>query len=268
MSEIVKITIENNVADVRLNRPEKYNSVSTEMFIALGDAVRSLSANKQVRAVVLSGEGKGFCAGLDFDYFQKMESGGFEGGGDLLDRPQGNPANLAQYAAHGWKQLPMPVIAAVHGVAYGAGCQIALAADFRFASPDARFSVMEIKWGLIPDMSASQTLRDLVRIDVAKRLLYTGKIVGAEEAARLGLVTEVYEDPLAEAFALAKEIAGKSPHAVRSAKKLLNEAWHGKERDGLVLETELVMPLIASPNQVEAIQANFDNRKPEFKDVD
>ena len=138
MSEIVKIKIENHVADVRLNRPEKYNSVSTEMFIALGDAARSLSENKQVRAVVLSGEGKGFCAGLDFDYFQKMENGGLEGGGDLLDRPEGNPANLAQYAAYGWKQLPMPVIAAVHGVAYGAGFQIAMGADFRFASPDAK----------------------------------------------------------------------------------------------------------------------------------
>ncbi|MFC1824977.1 crotonase/enoyl-CoA hydratase family protein [Thermodesulfobacteriota bacterium] len=267
MSEIVKITIKNHVAHVILNRPEKYNSVTPDMFQAIGEAARSLSSNKEVRAVVLSGEGKAFCAGIDFEFFKKMESDTV-GGDDLLERPDGNIANLAQYAAHGWKQLPVPVIAAVHGVAFGAGCQIALGADIRFASHDAKFSVMEMKWGLIPDMSASQTLRDLVRIDIAKQLLFTGKILGAEEAARLGLVTQLCEDPLAEAFTLADEIAGKNPHAVRASKKLLNETWHGEEKNGLVLETDLVMSLIGSPNQVEAIQANFENRKPRFEDVD
>ena len=267
MPEIVKIAINNHVADVRLNRPEKYNSVTPDMFHALGEAARSLSSNKQVRAVVLSGEGKAFCSGIDFEFFQQMESGDLDEGDDMLERPDGNSANLAQYAAHGWKQLPVPVIAAVRGVAFGAGCQIALGADIRFASPDAKLSVMEMKWGLIPDMSGSQTLRDLVRIDIAKQLLFTGKIVGAEEAARLGLVTQVCDDPLAEAFALADEIAGKNPHAVRAAKKLLNETWHGEEKNGLVMETDLVMSLIGTPNQVEAIQANFENRKPKFEDV-
>jgi enoyl-CoA hydratase/carnithine racemase len=127
---------------------------------------------------------------------------------------------------------------------------------------------MEMKWGLIPDMSGSQTLRDLVRIDIAKKLLFTGNVIGAEEAARLGLVTELCKDPLAEAFALANEIADKNPHAVRAAKRLLNEAWHGEEKYGLVLETDLVRTLVGSPNQVEAIQANFENRRPMFQNVD
>ncbi|MFO7962334.1 MAG: crotonase/enoyl-CoA hydratase family protein [Desulfobacterales bacterium] len=267
MSELVKTTIENHIAHVSFNRPEKYNSLNPAMFSAIGEAARNLSLNRQVRAVVLSGEGKGFCAGLDFEYFQQMESGGIQENDDLSRRPDGNIANLGQYSAHGWKQLPVPVIAAVHGVAFGGGCQIALGADIRYASPDAKFSVMEIKWGLIPDMSGSQTLRDLVRLDIAKELLFTGKILPAEEAARLGLVTRVCDDPLAEAFSLAEEIADKNPHAVRSAKKLLNEAWHGSEKHGLLLETDLIMPLIGSSNQVEAIQANFEKRKPEFKDV-
>ena len=164
MTELITITIENHVADVRLNRPEKYNALSEEMFEAIGGAVKTLSDNKSVRAVVLSGNGKGFCAGLDFGRFQQMEGGEFgDAGGDITDRMDGNIVNYGQYIAYGWKQLPVPVIAAVHGVAFGGGCQIALGADIRLARPDAKFSVMEMKWGLIPDMSGkrnSQTLRD------------------------------------------------------------------------------------------------------------
>lgn len=267
MSEIVKISIKNHVADVKLNRPDKYNALSPAMFLAIGKAAKTLADDKNIRAVVLSGEGKGFCAGLDFDYFQQMEKGGVQESDNLTERPEGNVANLAQYAAHGWKQMPVPVIAAIHGVAFGGGCQIALGADIRFASYDSKYSIMEIKWGLIPDMSGSQTLRDLVRIDVAKELLFTGKILSAEEAARIGLVTHVCDDPLSEAFKLAEEIALKNPDAVRASKKLLNAVWHGDEGKGLRLETELVMPLIGSANQIEAIQANFENRKPKFQDI-
>lgn len=265
MTDLVTISIENHVADVRLNRPDKYNALSQEMFEAIGQAAMTLSKDNTVRAVVLSGNGKGFCAGLDFARFQQMEGGGF-GESTITDRMPGNIVNAGQYIAYGWKQLPVPVIAAVHGVAYGGGCQIALGADIRLATPDSKFSVMEMKWGLIPDMSGSQTLRDLVRIDVAKELVYTGKIISGEEAAALGLVTRVCEDPLSEALQLAREIVGKNPHAVRSAKKLFNECWHGDAAKGLLMESQLEGELISSPNQIEAVKANFENRAPDFKD--
>ncbi|MFO7964286.1 MAG: crotonase/enoyl-CoA hydratase family protein [Desulfobacterales bacterium] len=267
MADLVKISVDNHVADVRLNRPEKYNALSGEMFEAIGEAITTLSKNPSVRAVVLSGEGKGFCAGLDFDRFQEMEGGAF-GESAITDRMEGNIVNSGQFIAYGWKQLPVPVIAAVHGVAFGGGCQIALGADIRLAAPDAKFSIMEMKWGLIPDMSGSQTLRDLVRIDVAKELVYTGKIISGEEAADLGLVTRVCENPLAEALKLAEAIAGKNPHAVRSAKKLFNECWHGDASKGLLMESQLEGKLISSPNQVEAVKANFENRQPRFNDPD
>ncbi len=266
MSDLVKISIDNHVADVRLNRPEKYNALSSDMFAAICEAALTLSKNNSIRAVVLSGEGRGFCAGLDFDRFKQMEESAMPESRDITARMGDNIANAGQYIAYGWKQLPVPVIAAVHGVALGGGCQIALGADIRFATPDAKFSVMEIKWGLIPDMSGSQTLRDLVRIDIAKQLIFTGKIISGEEAARLGLVTHVCKNPLEEALALAREIAGKNPHAVRSAKKLLNECWHGDDAKGLLMESQLEGKLISSPNQVEAVKANFENRLPVFKD--
>jgi enoyl-CoA hydratase/carnithine racemase len=266
MSDLVKISIDNHVADVRLNRPEKYNALSSDMFTAICEAAMTLSKNNTLRAVVLSGEGRGFCAGLDFDRFKQMEESSMPESRDITARMGDNIANPGQYIAYGWKQLPVPVIAAVHGVAFGGGCQIALGADIRFATPDAKFSVMEIKWGLIPDMSGSQTLRDLVRIDIAKELIFTGKIISGEEAARLGLVTHVSKTPLEDAHKLAREIAGKNPHAVRSAKKLLNECWHGDDSRGLVMESQLEGKLISSPNQVEAVKANFENREPNFKD--
>ena len=266
MPELVTISIENHVADVRLNRPEKYNALSPEMFAAIGKAVDALKKENAVRAVVLSGEGRGFCAGLDFGRFEQMGERNLEEAGDITDRLPGNISNWGQYIAYGWKQLPMPVIAAVHGVAYGGGCQIALGADIRLARPDSKFSVMEIKWGLIPDMSGSQTLRDLIRIDIAKELVFTGKIISGEEAAKLGLVTRVCDDPLSEAKKLASEIAGKNPNAIRAAKKLFNEAWHGDEAKGLLMESQLEKTLISSPNQIEAVMSNFQNREPKYKD--
>ena len=161
----------------------------------------------------------------------------------------------------------MPVIAAIHGVAFGGGCQIALGADIRLCRPDAKLSIMEIKWGLIPDMSASQTIRDLIPIDVAKELYFTGKIISGEEAARLKLVTRICEKPYEEAMILAAEIASKSPTAVRAAKTLLNDVWHGHDdARGLIRESELEMTLIGLENQIEAIKANFENRKPVFKE--
>lgn len=269
MTELVTIDIDAGVADVRLNRVDKYNALSPDMFQAIIEAGESLAENRQVRAVVLSGNGRGFCAGLDMASFQGMAGGGRSGGGGgtggLLKRDE-RPENHAQRPAYVWKRLPVPVIAAIHGVAYGGGCQIALGADIRFAAKDAKLSVMEIKWGLIPDMSLTQTLRDLVPLDVAKELTFTGRILSGEEAKALGLVTHVVDDPLAAALALAKEIAGKSPDAIRAGKKLLEESWRADPRSGLELESKLQTDLIGSPNQVEAVKANFENRAPNFSD--
>ena len=268
MSDIVTIDIDCGIADVRLNRPEKYNALSGDMFTAIIEAGESLASSLDVRAVVLSGNGPGFCAGLDFDSFQGMadaaESGSDVGSG-LLQRDE-RPENHAQRPAYVWKTLPMPVIAAVHGVAYGGGCQIALGADIRIASPEAKFSVMEIKWGIIPDMSITQTLRDVVRLDVAKELTFTGRIVSAVEAERLGLVSHLAEDPLVTAKALAAEIAGRNPHAVRASKHLYEQSWHGDAETGLSLEATLQKDLLGSKNQIEAVHANFEKRTPVFRD--
>jgi enoyl-CoA hydratase/carnithine racemase len=269
MTELVTIDINQGVADVRLNRVDKYNALSPDMFAAIIAAGESLADNREVRAVVLSGNGRGFCAGLDMGSFQGMAGGGRSGAsgntGGLLERDE-RPENHAQRPAYVWKRLPMPVIAAIHGVAFGGGCQIALGADIRFAAADARLSVMEIKWGLVPDMSLTQTLRDLVPLDVAKELTFTGRILSGEEAHALGLVTHVVDDPLAAALELAREIAGKSPDAIRAGKRLLEESWHADERTGLELESKLQTQLIGSPNQVEAVKANFENRAPQFAD--
>jgi enoyl-CoA hydratase/carnithine racemase len=267
MTELVTIDVQDHVADVRLNRVDKYNALSPDMFQAIIAAGESLAERGDVRAVVLSGNGRGFCAGLDMGSFQGMAGGRKGGGGTgaLLERGE-RPENHAQRPAYVWKRLPMPVIAAIHGVAYGGGCQIALGADIRFAAPDAKLSVMEIKWGLIPDMSLTQTLRDLVPLDVAKELTFTGRILSGEEAKALGLVTHVVDNPLEAAMALAREIAGKSPDAIRAGKRLLEASWRADERTGLELESTLQTGLIGSPNQVEAVKANFENRAPLFQD--
>lgn len=266
MTELVTVRVDRHIADVRLNRPGKYNALSREMMRAMAGVLRRLEAEKGVRAVVLSGEGKGFCAGLDMESFAGIQAGGDGGLSDLRDRFEGGITNLPQRIAYGWKQLPMPVIAAVHGVAFGGGCQIALGADIRLCAPDAKLSIMEMKWGLVPDMSATQTLRDLVALDVAKELIFTGRIVSGEEAARLGLVTRTCENPHAAAMALAEEIAARSPDAVRAAKALLNDAWHVSRERGLLMESEAEMTLIGRPNQIEAITANFEKRAPRFRD--
>jgi enoyl-CoA hydratase/carnithine racemase len=162
--------------------------------------------------------------------------------------------------------MPVPVIVALHGVAYGGGCQIALGADIRFAAPDAKISIMEIKWGLVPDMSITQTLRDILPLDVAKELTFTGRILSGLDAQKIGLVTHVADDPLAAAMELAGEIAAKLPDAVRAGKKLYEDSWHADARTGLEMESTLQTGLIGSENQIEAIKANFENRAPQFSD--
>jgi len=269
LNDLVPIDISaSGVADVRLNRPEKYNALSSEMFDAISAAGESLIDDSSVRAVVLSGNGRGFCAGLDFSGFRNMA-------GETERRPvagqvppSNRPENSAQRPGMVWKDVPVPVIAAVHGVAFGGGFQIAMGADIRIAAPDAKFSVMEIKWGLIPDCSISQTLRDLVRLDIAKELTFTGRIFEGPEAAELGVVTRVSDSPLETAMEMAETIATKSPGAIRLCKQLFEASWRAERATGLKLEAKLQGQLIGSANQVEVVKANFEERPAKFANPD
>jgi len=256
----VRIETRDHVAVVTLTRAEKHNALDIAMFEGIVGAAEQVAAQTGVRAVVLRGEGPSFCSGLDI---ASLMSSGLDG---LHDRLRAEPPNWFQRAAYDWVRLPVPVIAALHGNCLGGGLQIALGADIRFAAPDTRLSVMEIKWGLIPDMSLTRTLPRLVSIDVAKELTYTGRVFSGSEAEALGVVTHVTEDPLASALALAAEIAGRSPDAVRGAKRLLDEAWTGSPEQTLALEAELQLGLIGSPNQLAAVTAGITKRPAQFTD--
>jgi enoyl-CoA hydratase/carnithine racemase len=263
MSDRVSIAIDDEgIADVRLNRPDKLNACDLEMIEALGTAGGQLADNRSLRAVVLSGEGKAFCAGLDVALF----SGGEKNVDELLERDSDSPANVVQRAAWVWTAMPVPVIAAIHGVAFGAGFQVAMAADIRCVAPDAKLSAMEIKWGLIPDMTGAASLRRLVGLDTAKELIFTGRIVSGTEARELGLATHVSEKPMDEAFELARAIARRSPDAVRAAKRLLGELDERATLGRFELEARLQRTLIGGPNQIEAIRANLEKRDPRFED--
>ena len=258
----VRIEIEDHVAVVTLARPDKHNALDVAMFEGIAAACERLAGEHGVRAVVLHGDGPSFCSGLDLGSI--LASGdGLDG---LVQRLHEDRPNWFQRVAYGWVEMPVPVIAAVHGACFGGGLQIALGADIRIAGPDARLSVMEMKWGLIPDMSITRTLPRLVRIDVAKELTYTGRVVSASEAHQLGLVTRVAGDPLAAARSLASEIASRSPDAVRAAKRLLEQSWTAPPEQTLALEAELQGRLIGSPNQLAAVTAGFTKEPAEFVD--
>ncbi len=265
MSKRIEWHIADGVAHAQLARPEKINAVDMAMFEALVAVPAQLRAEPQLRCVVLSGHGRGFCAGLDTGAFAQMASDP-DTVARLLSRYPGSEANRAQQAVYGWAQLPVPVIAAVHGVCFGAGLQLALAADLRIVSAGAQLSVMEIKWGLVPDMTGVQALQRLVRADVAKELTYTGRRVGGEEAVALGLATRVAEDPVAAALALAQDIAQRSPDAIRAAKKLLDQSARLPFPQALALEAALQRQLIGGANQMEAVMSNMQKRAPRFID--
>ena len=268
MEERVVYTIKEGVADVRMNRPEKMNAIDSAMFEGLRKVGRELAENKSIRVVVLSGEGRAFCAGLDFTSFQAMADTDKQDSSidPITGRDPDYPANIAQDAGYVWHIMPVPVIAAVHGVAFGGGLQIAMGADIRIIEPDANMSIMEIKWGLVPDMSGTQMLRHLVPLDVVKELTFTGKLITGEEAVALGLATRTSKTPYEDAMALAKEIASKSPDAIRAGKKLLNASRLVTLAEGFKLEAELQTSLIGKPNQIEAVMANMEKRDPKFKD--
>ena len=272
MDDRITVELEDGVADVRLTRADKMNALDDAMFSGLIEMGERLKTEKGVRAIVLSGEGKAFCAGLDMGNFGKMASGERSGGqsstGESLLTPKrtAGGSNRAQHAVMVWREQPVPVIAAVHGVAFGGGFQLALAADLRFVTADTRMAVMEIKWGLVPDMAGMVLMKGLVRDDVARELTYTGRIFQGEEAARLGIATRVCDDPRAEALALAAEIASKSPTAIRGAKRLLDMVADADQPAILLAESQEQGALIGSPNQVEAVMSNMQKRAAVYAD--
>src|SRR5437879_11144669 len=270
MEKRVSVSISEGVADVRLVRADKMNALDAAMFDALVATSERLAQAKGRRAVAWSGEGRSFCAGLDIGRSDAMKQGGGNGiaGGekrDLTARTHGL-ANFPQQAVWGWRQLPVPVIAAIQGVAFGGGFQLALGADIRFLSPDARMSIMEIKWGLVPDMARTPILASLVRDDILRELTYTGRIFSAQEAMSYGLATRICDDPRATAFEVAREIASKSPEAIRAAKRMLNNLAVDPG-PALLAESAEQMKLLAGANQPQAVRANIDKRAPRFADV-
>ncbi|MBV1918877.1 MAG: crotonase/enoyl-CoA hydratase family protein [Sphingomonadaceae bacterium] len=214
----VAVSIDDGVADVRLDRPAKHNALNPTLMNALEEVLDYLSSHEALRCVVLSGEGRSFCSGFDITV---LGSGGIE---PLGPRTHGI-TNHAQHCSWGWRELPVPVITALHGHCYGAGLQIAMGADIRIAAPDARLSVMEMRHGLVPDMGLFALARGLVRDDQLRELVYTAREFSGEEAARLGFVTRTDEAPRDAAKALARQIAQASPAAVAAAKRLLGRLY-------------------------------------------
>ncbi|GAA6179956.1 crotonase/enoyl-CoA hydratase family protein [Shimia sp. NS0008-38b] len=259
----VSVEIKNHIAHVTLTRSDKMNALDPDMMAAIVDAGESLRDNDDVRAVVLSGAGKSFCAGLDVMSFASMASK--DPKEMLMPRTHGN-ANLFQQVALVWRKLPMPVICALQGVAYGGGLQIALGADVRFAAPGTKMSVMEMKWGIVPDMGGMALLPQLTRSDVIRKLTYTAEPFLSEQALAWGLVTDVVDDPLKAAVTLAEEIVDRSPSAIRAAKALIDFAeTHTDDVDAVLLEESRVQAsLIGKPHQMEVIAANLQKRRPNF----
>ena len=264
MTERVLVEIDAHVASVTLNRAAKKNAVDMAMFEAIIDAGERLRATPGVRAVVLRGAGGCFCAGIDVTVFA---GGGLGAVSDKLDQPRGeSPANFFQSAAYIWRELPVPVIAVLDGVAFGAGLQIALGADIRYAAPEVKMSVMEVKWGIVPDMAITMTARRLIAADKLHELTLTGRVFDGAEAEQLGLVTALHDDPLSAAKELAAEVAGRSPDAVRAIKQLFAGAWQDDVSAALRHEAALQKSVIGGPNQLEAVLANMEKRTPHFSD--
>lgn len=264
MENRVRLTIENGVAHLRLNRPDKMNALDPAMFAAITEAGTQLGACKDLRAVVLSGEGRAFCAGLDLDRLLATANGDpLIPSVDLTRRTHGI-ANYAQNLVWLWRELPVPLIAAVHGVAFGGGLQLALGADLRYLAPGTKLAIIEAKWGLVPDMCGTQLMRHLAREDVVRELTYTGRIFSAEEALAYGFATRLADDPVAAALATAHEIAGRSPDAIRAAKRLLNLSAISDAATGLAAETAEQAALLGSANHIEAVKSNLENRAPRW----
>ncbi|MEO6471665.1 MAG: crotonase/enoyl-CoA hydratase family protein [Aeromicrobium sp.] len=259
-SSRVLVEIDGPIAYVWLNRPDKLNGVDLDMLSDLIAAAKKLRKNREVRAVIIQGKGNAFCAGLDFGEAMKDMK-------RVVRFFVPNPltgTNLFQQANWAWRELPIPVIAVTHGRCYGAGLQLALAADFRYSTPDCEWSVLEAKWGLVPDMSGTVTLSEVVTADVAKRLTMTGEIISGTEAKELGLVSAVSADPLKDALVLVEQVLTRSPDSVAATKKLLNETRRSRPRRAFHVERALQLAMLLSKNAGIARKANFAKVAPKF----
>jgi len=267
----VKVSIEGGIADVRLDRADKRNALDPAMFDAIARAGKDLVSNKEIRAVVLSGSGASFCAGLDFASFQSMANGGSSNSDSKSNSGEnagamqpGAITHLAQQICWVWQEVPVPVIAAIQGHALGGGMQLALGADIRIAHPDTQFAMREVHWGLIPDMTGTLMLSRLVRDDVAKDLVFSARVISGTEAHQLGVVTRLTDSPLEVAMQIASEIAERSPDAVRGAKALINRLSNAGAAEHFAEERKIIYSLIGKPNQVEAVISNFEKRPASF----
>ena len=261
MTDRVRLTLEAGVADVRLSRADKMNALDPSMIEGIAAVIDQLAATPGLRAVVLSGEGRAFCAGLDMMSMAGLAGTDF----DVMARTHG-PANVFQHICWGWRALPVPVIAAVHGVVFGGGLQLMSGADVGIARPDTRLSVLEMKWGIVPDMAGFALWPGRVRDDVLRELVFTAREFSGEEAVGFGFVTRTAEDPLTEALALAHEIAGKNPEAIRAAKRLANLSISENVETVLLAESREQGALIGRPNQMEAVAAGMQKRAARFED--
>lgn len=258
----VTIEIKDKVATVSLNRPDKMNALDMAQFEAIIEAGESIDKNPEVRSVVIRGEGRAFCAGLDINALIGQEN---IINTPLLPRTHGI-CNIWQQAVWVWHKLEVPVIAAVHGIAYGGGLQIMQAADIKFIAPDTKLSILETKWGIIPDMAGTQLMYHNIRQDIIKELTYTSRVFSGKEAVEYGFATHVSDDPYSDAWTLAKEISTKSPSAIVKAKKLLNKAPYLSARDGLLLESSEQQEIVMKKNQLEAVSSGMEKRVGLFDD--
>ena len=271
----VTISVVDGIADVKMNRADKRNALDNAMFASLCAAGEYLKTLDGLRVVVLSGDGASFCAGLDFSSFAQMAEAGAKANaadnkadnkadmnaGAMVD---GRITHMAQQVCWVWQEVPVPVIAAVHGHALGGGIQIALGADIRIVHPDTQLSVREVHWGLIPDMTGTLMLSRLVRPDIAKNLVFTARVFSGHEAHEMGLVTQLSQDVYADAMTMAREIAGSSPEAVRGAKKLINLLANSGAAEQFAAERAIIGQLIGTANQAEAVMSHFEKRPPNF----
>jgi enoyl-CoA hydratase/carnithine racemase len=271
MKNRIDFKVENHVAHIHMVRSDKMNALDGDMMLALIEAGERLQDDKDIRVAVLSGEGKAFCAGLDMSNFAQMAAPSGDGKSDvtrekLAVRTHGL-ANRPQKVAYTWREAPVPVIAAAQGFALGGGFQLFMGSDIRYAAPGTKFSIMEIKWGLVPDMGTTHVMTRVAGEDVVKELAMTGRIFLAEEAREAGFLTRICDDPIASAMDTANQIAARNPHAIRGMKQLFNEPADRHVGDTLMLESVLQDDIIGYPNQIEAVMAELEKREAKFADV-
>ncbi len=257
----VEWTVADGIATVRLNRPDKLNALTLDTLEALVATGQALAADRTLRAVILTGEGRSFCAGLDFGTVLRDKPGIVRA---FAPRPW-RGTNTFQEASWVWRRLPVPVLAAIHGHCFGGGVQIALGADYRFTTPDAQWSVLEVKWGLIPDMSGIQSLSQQVGLDHAKRLTMTGEVITGERAVEIGLASEVADDPYAAALALAERLTTRSPDSVAATKRLFERTWNAGPRRTFARERIEQVRMFFAANTAVARKAAVARVDPDFR---